>query len=198
MNVDLELEDWKSLWQTDVQIPSDLRDKANRQLRRMRIMLAADIGVTVVMGGAAIAWAATSNQPSVRMLATWVWMTLIAAWLFRWLNDRGVWKGAAPNTEAFLEQLQRRYQSSLGNLQFGYVLGVVQLLFSSLWVYVELNRSSHITVWQFMTLKANLAAWACAVLLFLAAQRFSRKLQRELASVRQLKHDWAAASDSSA
>ena len=45
----------------------------------MRIMLAADIGVTVVTGGAAIVWAVTSNQPSVRMLATWVWMTLIAA-----------------------------------------------------------------------------------------------------------------------
>jgi hypothetical protein len=190
MNLDLELENWKSLWQTDVRVPAGLREKANRQLRRMRVMLIADICVTVVMGGAAIAWAATSKQPSVRMLATWVWMTLIAAWLFRWLNDRGNWTGAAPNTEAFLDLLQRRYKSSLGSLQFGYVLGVVQLLFSSAWVYVELNRNSHITIGQFITLKANLAAWSCAVLLFIGAVRFSRKLQRELAYVERLRSDW--------
>ncbi len=191
MNVDLELENWKSLWQTDVHVPADLRKKAQRQLRRMRIMLAADVCVTVVMGGAAIAWAVISKQPSVRMLATWVWMTLIAAWLFRWLNDRGNWTGAAPNMEAFLDQLQRRYQSSLASLNFGYVLGVVQLLFSSAWVYVELNRSSHITIWQFITLKANLAAWSCAALLFIAAIRFSRRLQRELAYVKRLRIDWS-------
>lgn len=190
MNVDLELENWKSLWQTDVQLPADLREKANRQLRRMRFMLIADICVTVAMGGAAIAWAVVSKQPSVRMLATWVWLTIIAAWLFRWLNDRENWAGAAPNTEAFLELLQRRYKSSLGSLQFGYVLGVVQLLFSSAWVYLELNRSSHITIWQFITLKANLAAWSCAVLLFIGAVRLSRKLRRELAYVERLRSDW--------
>ena len=191
MNVDLELENWKSLWQTDVQVPADLREKANRQLRRMRTMLVADIGVTVVMGGAAIAWAMTPKQPPVRLLASWVWMTLIAAWLFRWFNDRGNWTGAAPNTEVFLELLQRRYRASLRSLKFGYALGVVQLLFSSAWVYFELNRNAPITILQFLTLKANLAAWSCALLLFVGAVRFSRKLERELAYVRQLRSDWA-------
>ena len=190
MNVDLELEEWKSLWQAEVEIPADLRNKANRQLRRMRIMLIGDIAVTIVMGGAVIAWAIASKEPPVRLLATWVWLTLIAAWFFRWFNDRGNWSGAAPNTEVFLQLLKRRYRATLRNVKFGYALGAVQLLFSSAWVYFELNRSGPITVWQFLTLKASLAAWLCIALLLAGALWFSHKLEQELASVEKLQREW--------
>jgi hypothetical protein len=76
-------------------------------------------------------------------------------------------------------------------VKFGYFLGVVQLLFSSWWVYVELNRHSPITVWQFVTLKASLAAWLCVACLLGAAMWLSRKLTGELAHVEQLRSDWA-------
>ncbi len=190
MNVDLELDEWKSLWQTETEIPADLRHKANRQLRRMRIMLIGDVAVTIVMGGAVIAWAITSKEPPVRLLASWVWLTLIAAWLFRWFNDRGNWSGTAPNTEVFLQLLQRRYRATLRNMKFGYALGAVQLLFSSTWVYFELNRSGPITVWEFLTLKASLAAWLCIVLLLTGAVWFSHKLEQELAYVEILQREW--------
>ncbi len=56
MNVDNELEVWRRQWQSDTTVPLDLRRKVERQSRFMKIILFADILVTITIGGAA-GWA---------------------------------------------------------------------------------------------------------------------------------------------
>jgi hypothetical protein len=190
MNDDLEFEQWQSLWQTPSHIPSDLNEMAKKHLRRERIMLLADIGVTIVIGGALIIWAVADRQPSVRFLAVWVWTMLLAAWIFRWFNSGGNWTGTAPNTEVFLEKLRHRYQVSLRNVKFGWVLGSIQFLFNVVWVYRQVSRNHPITIWQFMTLKISLGVWICVALMFVWTIWFFRKLKDELASVERLQREW--------
>jgi hypothetical protein len=191
MNHDLELEQWQSLWRAEVAVPSNLRTLAKQHLRRMRLMFYADVAVTVIFGGGLTLWSLFSSQSSVRALAVYVWVLLLAAWIFRWFN-RGNWTGTAPNTEVFLEKLRTSYQASLRNLKFGWLLGIVQLAFLSAWVYKEVNKTLPLTIGQFLSMKISLVIWAClagllgwTVLLFLKLSRQLNtvtRLQRELSS----------------
>lgn len=190
MNDDLELKEWQSLWQRDVHLPSGLRETAMKQVRRLRTMLLADIGVTVGMGGACTIWAMRSSQPMVRLLAIWVWLTLVAAWIFRWFNNGGNWTGAAPNTHVFLERLRKSYRATLRNVAFGWLLGAVQLLFGSVWVYRELSRHERMSPGQFLTLTPNLFLWACAAAAFGWSVRFFLRVRREVACVERLQREW--------
>ena len=190
MKDDLELKQWQSLWQTNVEMPSDLLKKAGRQLRRTRMMLIADIGITVGAGGLSIFWAMATGKPSVHFLALWVWSMIIIAWLFRWFNHPGNGSGTALNTEIFLEKLRSSYRATLKNLIFGWMLGAVQILFSSAWVYREISSRDPITVRQFITLKVSLCIWLCTAFMFIWTVRVFSKLRAELAAIEKLQNEW--------
>lgn len=193
MNDDVELEAWRSLWQTEVELPPGLRKRAKKQVRRLRMMLWADISVTLGAGGACAISAIRSAEPLVRLLAVWVWLTLITAWIFRWWNSGGNWTGAAPNTHVFLERLRKSYRVTLRNIAFGWILGLAQLAFCSNWVYRELDSGGHMSVWDFMKLPANLLLWACAAVVFAWSVWFFNKVKSELACVRRLQSEWGLA-----
>jgi hypothetical protein len=190
MKTDPELETWQALWQADAQLPLDLRERAMRQVRRMRIMLAGDIAVTVIMGGGATVWALTSNHIAVRLLAAWIWTTIVAAWIFRYFNNRGNWTGAAPSTDAFFETWVKRCRETRRNLQFGFGLGIVQLVVSSAWVFHELHRDLGISFRTFVIMPTVDFAWLCAGLLFAWAFQFYRKVSVDLAYARRLRDEW--------
>lgn len=192
MKTDPELERWQSLWQTDAQIPSDLRERAMRQVRRMRIMLAGDIAVTAIMGSGATIWALNSDRFMVRLLAVWIWTTIMAAWIFRYFNNRGNWTGAAPCTDVFFEAWVRRCREIRRNLQFGFGLGIVQLIVSSAWVFHELHRDQGISVRTFATMPAMDVAWLCAGLLFAWVLRFYRRVSADLLCAQHCKDEWEA------
>ena len=80
MNVDLELEDWRREWQSVFVPTPDLRKRVDRQARWLKIALAGDTLVTVVIGGPVAAWAVLSPQTDVIVLAVVTWI-LIAAGL---------------------------------------------------------------------------------------------------------------------
>lgn len=187
---DLDLKRWQSLWQADIEVPPDLLQKAQKQLRRARKMLIADILVTIGVGGGATVWAMAAAKPSVRALALWIWSTILAAWLFRWFNRPGNWTGTALNTEVFLQKLRSSYRATLRNLKFGWILGLAQILFSSVWVYREISIHEPITIWQFVTLPANLSLWFCIAVVFLWTLRVFYKLKTELAALEQLHEEW--------
>ena len=189
MNDDLELEQWQSLWQADPLVPPDLRRLAKKQVKHKQVMLYADIAVTVVIGGGMIVWFLVNRQPSVGLLTTFVWAILLAAWIFRWFN-RDNWTGAAPNTELFLERLRDSYQASLRNLKFGWLIGVIQLVFISIWAFRRVNESGPLSVWQFMTLDMSVAVWTCVVCLFGWTIWLFVTLRRKLASVSELQLNW--------
>lgn len=190
MKTDAELERWQSLWQTDAQIPQDLRERAMRQVRRMRMMLAGDIAVTVLAGGGATIWGLNADWPSVKLLVIWIWITIFTAWIFRYFNNRGNWTGVAPSTDTFFELWVRRCRENLRNLQFGIGLGVVQLIVSCGWVYRELHRANAITFREFLKLGPTDLALLCAAGLFAWAVQLTRKARAELTYVRRLKQDW--------
>jgi hypothetical protein len=192
MKTDPELETWQSLWQADAQLPRDLRGRALRQVRRMRIMLAGDIAVTVVMGGGAVVWALNSGHFAVRLLAIWIWTTILAAWIFRYWNSHfNNWTGAAPSTDAFFETWVKRCREIRRNLQFGFGLGIVQLIVSSAWVFHELHRDHGISFLTFITMARLDVAWLCAGLLFAWAFRFYRKVSADLTYAQGLRDEWA-------
>jgi hypothetical protein len=190
MHTDHELERWQSLWQADIQIPQDLRERARRQVRRMRMMLAGDIAVTVIMGGGATLWALNSDRSSVRLLAAWVWFTIAAAWIFRYFNNRGNWTGLAPSTDAFFEAWIKRCRETQRNLIFGIALGIVQFVVCSAWVHRELQRTHTITARQFATMTPMDVAWLCAAFLLGWAFWLSRKVRAEWIYAQRLKEEW--------
>jgi hypothetical protein len=192
MKTDTELERWQSLWQTDARIPDDLRERALRQVRRMRIMLAGDIAVTVIMGGGATIWALNSDRPAVRLLAAWVWFTILVAWIFRYFNNRGNWTGAAPSTDAFFEIWIRRCRETQRNLIFGIGLGAVQFAVCSAWVNRELHRMHGITPRQFATMAPMDVAYVCAAGLLAWALWLSRKVRTEWIYAQRLRNEWAS------
>lgn len=191
MKIDVELERWQSLWQTNAQIPPYLRERAMRQIRRMRMMLAGDVAVTVIMGGAAIVWALNSDRPSVKLLAAWVWFTIVVAWIFRYFNNRGNWTGAAPSTDAFFEAWIKRCRETQRNLTFGIGLGVVQLVVCSAWVNRELRLAHRVAPGQFATQAPMGVAWLFAAGLFAWAFWLSHKVRAERIYAQRTQQEWA-------
>lgn len=190
MTTDPELERWQSLWQNEAQIPRDLRERAMRQVRRMRMMLAGDIAVTVIMGGGATVWALSSNHRSVTLLAAWVWFTIAAAWIFRYFNNRGNWTGLAPTTDAFFETWVRRCRETQRNLIFGIGLGVIQLLVCTAWVNRELHAAHRIEPRPFAATTPMYVAWLFAAGLFAWAFWLAHKVRVEWIYAQRLRDEW--------
>jgi len=188
---DPELERWQSLWQSDDQLPRDLQKSAMRQVRRMQMMLAADIAVTVVIGGVMLLWAVGSSQLSVRLLAAWVWLTIAAAWIFRYFNHRGNGTGVAPSTDEFFEAWVRRCREIHRNLRFGLGLGVVQLVVVTGWDYHELRPAHGLTLLQFATMIPMLLVWLFAAGLFAWVLRLTGKVRAEWFDAQRLRDEWA-------
>jgi len=52
---DLELDVWRAQWQADTEVPADLRRKVERGSRNLRLLLALEVLITVVLGGGSTA-----------------------------------------------------------------------------------------------------------------------------------------------
>lgn len=135
MSMDAELEVWSREWQSETAVPVDLRKAVERQSRWMKIALAADILVTVVMGGATLALAVGLPRPGYVLLAAVTWFFLAAAGTFSLWVNRGNWSPAALNTAAFVELSVRRCRGRLAAVWFGAGLYVVEVAFCLGWLY---------------------------------------------------------------
>jgi hypothetical protein len=145
----------------------------------------------MIMGGGAVVWALNSDGPAVRLLAVWIWTTITAAWIFRYWNSHfNNWTGAAPSTDAFFETWVKRCRETRRNLQFGFGLGIVQLIVSSAWVFHELHHGLGISFRAFVTMSPVDFAWLSAGLLFAWAFRFYRKVTLDLIYAQRLRDEW--------
>ena len=135
MSMDAELELWSREWQSENAVPANLRKAVERQSRWMRIALAADILVTVGIGGAALLLAVRSPRPEYVLLAAVTWFFIAAAWTFSLLVNRGNWSPAALDTAAFVELSVRRCRSRLAAVWFGAALYLVEMAFCLGWLY---------------------------------------------------------------
>jgi hypothetical protein len=135
MTADNELEAWREEWTSQAAQGSMLADRVKRHSRFMRLMLVAEVLVTVVIGGGTI-WLAVSRQElNFRVLAAATWLFLAAAWGFGLWNRHGAWSPVAMTSAAYIEISIRRCRSAMLATIFGMVLYVVELVFCLVWIY---------------------------------------------------------------
>jgi hypothetical protein len=181
MNLDAELDVWREQWQSDTPVPGGLRRKVERQSRFMKLMLLADILVTVVIGGGTVAWAVLSPMPGLWLLAGATWLFITVAWAFSFRINRGTWSPAAMNTAAFLDLSIRRCRGRLAALRFGAALYVCEVVFCLGWVYQHGDVSQPLLKWLWFGTWPIDIVWGCTAVFYGLVFWYRRKKKAELA-----------------
>ncbi len=177
MTTDLELEAWREQWQATAEAPADLRRSVARGTRRMRLMVALEVLVTVVIGGGSTVWAAMERRTEMLVLTAAVWLFIAAAWTFAIGSRKGTWTPAAPTTAEFVQLSIRRCRTRLASARFGLWLYFVEMGFCLAWLYRDRARR----------VPAPAIIFAVVTPLFLTGlARYRRKTQAELAGLLEL------------
>jgi hypothetical protein len=180
MSLDTELETWRREWQSDTAVPPDLRRRVARQSRWLKIGIAGDILVTVVIGGGVLALTARSPQPDMPLLAAATWSFIAVAWAFRLTISRGLWSPAAMDTAAFVDLSVRRCRAQLAATLFGAGLFVCEMAFCLGWIYRHSASRAPFLLWLFgLWINGLVGPLTLAFFLFLVWYR--RKKRAELA-----------------
>ena len=185
MSVDVELDLWREQWKAapavTPAVAAELREKVRRHSRYLRIMLAADILVTVVIGGWTTLWAISSRKSDVVALAAETWIFIVAAWAFAAINRRGLWSPVALDNAAFLNISIRRCRSGLQSSVFGAVLYAFQIVFCVAWIYHRLSQEGPVSAAAFLFSERMLVVWAITVVFAGWVIWYRRKKNAELA-----------------
>jgi hypothetical protein len=174
---DLELEAWRRQWQADSDVPADLRRKVARGTRNMRLTLASEVLVTVIMGGGSTLRAVWEPRAEMWVLAGMIWVFLAAAWSFAIVTRRGAWSPEAPTTAEFVDLSIRRCRGKLAAARFGVWLYFAEVIFSLAWLYRVPARR--------VPAPAIIYVLVTPVVL-LGVARYRRRALAELASLREL------------
>ncbi len=182
MNIDSELDLWRRQWQSETAVPLDLRRKVKRQSRFMKIVLLADILVTIGIGGGAIAWAVRSPQPDILLLAVVTWLFISAAWAFSFTVNRGAWSAAALDTAAFLDVSIRRCRGRLAAVRFGAGLFLCEIAFCLGWIHHHApHHRTPLLPWLLFSSLFIDIVWLCTLAFFAFLFWYRRKKRAELA-----------------
>jgi hypothetical protein len=180
---DVELEGWRRQWQAH-DVPADLRKKVEAGTRSMRLGRAAEVGVTVVMGGGSLGWAVVAQRADVVVLAIAIWIFIAIAWTLSALLHRGAWQPASATTAAFLEISILRCERGLQAITIQALFYAVILAFDLVWLYFY-RAESDVT---FLTRPAVIViAWVGTPVLAAVAVWYRRRLLRELRNLLRLR-----------
>jgi hypothetical protein len=183
--MDLELERWQRQWHAQEAVPPDLARTVEAGTRAMRRGVIAEIAVTALMGGAAIAWALAARRMDVTVLAIAVWFFIAIAWTASTLLRRGAWQPLTATTSAFVEISILRCERNLQAIAVQVGLYVVILIFDLVWLYFYRAESS---VVEFLRRPAVLVFLFMVTPLFAAAATwYRRRLLRELKGLRRVR-----------
>jgi len=189
MEADVELDSLRRLWQARAPAVPDMRERVERDTRRMRWFVAGDIAVTVVFGGGSLAWAALSRRTDVLVLAIGVWLFIAIASTLAFLLRRGAWTPVAATTTAFLDlailRCRRRHEAVIAQA----VLYVMILGFDLTWIYFSSAHHAAAGALAFLTSGGIVWVWAVTAALGAAAVRYRQKLARELEALTGLRHE---------
>ena len=195
MNLDTELAGWRQQWQSDEAVAPDLRKMVERHTRAMKWMLAADVMVTVAIGGGVLAYAIRQPLPGVGLLAACTWLFIAAAWIARLKINRGTWAPAALDTAAFMELSIRRCRARLAASRFGAGLFLIQICFCLGWIYHYSEHHQSLAAWLFFGSVAIDLVWLFAMLFFAALVWYRRKQRRQLEWLLALRGETLPVSD---
>ena len=186
MSVDTELEAWRQEWQSAAPPMPDLAAMVKRQTRFMRIMLASEVLVTVVVGGVTTALAVRSPRADMFLLAAAVWVFIGSAWIFALRTRRGCWAPAALNTSAFVDVSIRRCRASLAAGWFGAVLYCCEMLFCLAWIYHHKSEAGRVSLGTFLTSTTVIATAIGTLALVPLLIWYRRRKLSDLARLRKL------------
>jgi hypothetical protein len=160
MKLDAELDLWREQWQSSSAAPvlPDLRKRVARESLFMRIMVIADILVTLVIGGGTVVFALRDPRPATAILAAATWLFIAAAWIFGLSNRKNAWSPSASTTSAFLDISIRRTRANLRAVTFGAILYAVEMAFCLSWVHRESGALSSILIFVITLITIILAA----------------------------------------
>jgi hypothetical protein len=195
MSVDLELESWRQQWQSPTgESPAagvprklDLRKKVARQSRLMRLALALDCLVTVVIGGGVTLLAARSWGLDTASLAFATWVFLAAAWTFVLGANSGNWSPASQDTAEFLELSIRRAHAAIRATIFQTVLFWTEIVFCLGWIYRHNGVRRPVLVWLLPTSIAMGSVWVVSLAFSIFIVWFRRRKRRELECLIELR-----------
>jgi hypothetical protein len=177
---DVELEGWRTQWQTVARPSADLHARVERETRMMRRMLVGELVVTLVLGGGSVTWATLSRRTDALVLALGIWLFIAIAWATSLYLRREVWAPASLTTAAFLElsilRCRRRRQAIVAQA----VLYVLILAFDLTWIYQFSRAGDSRDLLSFLTSDVMAWLWLVTVALALAAVRWRQRLTREL------------------
>jgi hypothetical protein len=186
MSMDTELEAWRREWVSGGADLPDLPLKVRRQSAFMRLMLVADVLVTVIIGGGVIFLALRSPQTDLVVLAIAVWFFLGVAWTFGVKNRKGCWTPAAMTTTAFLDISIRRCRAAIKTSTFGVLLYACEMLFCLGWIYHRKSHEAHRGLGAFLTSPLLVVVSICTVGFIVAMVWYRRRKQNELACLLEL------------
>lgn len=185
MQLDSELDTWRRQWQAQGDVPADLKRRVERELRRRRWGLAAQMVVTVVFGGGTAIWAILSERPAIVLLAAVVWVVVVVGWIVAFRLEKGAGRPAAATTAAFLDFSILRCRARLQGIMASAVLYPIFLTFMLGWTYYASGTQG--PVWTYLTSPRALIILAISLALGVLAWRRYRALTRELENVLALR-----------
>jgi hypothetical protein len=180
MNLDTELERWRGEWQSEAAVPADLRRRVERQSRWLQVGLAADILVTIVIGGGVSVLAVRSPQPDMLVLTAATWLFIAVAWALALAVYRGLWTPAGMDTATFVDLSIRRCRARLASVAFGAGLAAVEFAFCLGWDYVHTSPRMPLAQWFFFSSIPIDLAWGFALAIFAFVWWYRRRKLAEL------------------
>jgi len=180
MSADTELEKWRGQWQIEEVIPDSLRKNVERQSRLMKLGIACDVLVTVIIGGGSTIWAFRSQDSGNSLVAIASWLFLAAAWTAVLILNRGLWVPAALDSSAYLDLSVQRCQGALKTVWFAAALFLIEIAFGLSWAYLHTSRQTPVLQWlAFSSLRIDIV-WMCTALFFATLFWYRNRKRREL------------------
>jgi hypothetical protein len=185
MDADVELESWRDQWQSAAPVSPDWMDRVERETRQMKRHVAAEIAVTVVIGGGSLVWAALTRRVETLVLAAGVWCFIGMAWMTSMRLRRGAWVPAGATTAAFVELSILRCRRRRRAIAPQVVLYILILGFDLAWIYATRPRAGGLAA--FLTSAGIAWIWPVTAALGIAAILHSLKLARELRNLMRVR-----------
>jgi hypothetical protein len=195
MSTDFDLEALRQDWQAEDSIPPTLRKNVERQSRNMKIGLAGDILVTIVIGGGSTAWALLSGQKDAGSVAFGTWMFIAGAWMFVLMMNRGLWTPSATDAATFMDLSIRRCQASLAATWFAALLFVAEMVFGLSWAYTHADLHESVGKWLLFSSVRIDVVWISTVAFTVGLVWFRVKKKRELARLLDLRRAMSEADE---
>lgn len=182
MERDPEIDAWSRQWQSQDDVPPDLRGRVARDIRAIRRGTFASIAVTIVFGGGALAQVLMSPETEVVALAVAVWIFIAVTWaVAMWMERGGPKRPASMTTAAYLDFRIYRCRAGRRTLGAAVALGLPWVVFmlGYRWMYSEPDAPP-LALWTHLTsARVVIAAVVTTVLSVLALWR-RRVLLREM------------------